>query len=709
MYRLKFAEMEDLNLSDKPSSNGVAEGKYPECCNQSSDEIGSSQSEERSQASYEDTASKTIDFLRARLLAERATSKAAKDSAAQNAKRLMELERMLEIETEQRKKAEAALQEVMEKLKVARLLSASDHVDSEQTIMENQRITEDRVQVEDGCSSNSTCNAVIEEGQLVKVDLNNNILQEDGDAVASSVQSEFLVKREDDSSTLNSDNAKAEAFFHNSSTIREQGQMRNQLETVDNGIVLLSLSSRDPGESSVSTDHDKSLNKNDQNEEGSSYQGPVATESFSDGKVIVNTRVKLEEKFGELWNQIGNGVASLEGQDQKEFLRMKLHELVDEIAGTNKNDLHKCEKCTLQTSKNCSKLSALGIYMQQNINERNSKGPNLQTEGPCEGPNIVDGGLKEDKSFNSFSGVSSRCHIKRAAAPRIENAVCKRHEHEYGHCTFRCDIRCNLCKCQSSDLDDRFLDGKEEPGRDMLLENTLHVRSSQRQILNTQVPLGNVKADVAKSLQCKSLPVLQSDVSCEEFNLKMQCLADRTTNHDRLYCNQENVMQVRRSCYHNQAAVSMELGNPTELPRVSGSDGFMPWHHDLHSSENTPYLKKYQSPESRVYQRMDIPHKRGESLPQNNCHNYLPLQSKDSPNNVSNSNRITRHIKTYSDYEFSPLVSLQWGSRGTPLDVTELPKMPRGQVGDVLIALRHAKKQIQSSIEVTKNSRTLWS
>ena len=54
--------------------------------------------------------------------------------------------------------------------------------------------------------------------------------------------------------------------------------------------------------------------------------------------------------------------------------------MVDEIAGTNKNDLRKCEKCTLQTSKKYSKLSALGIYMQQNIKERNSKGPNLQTE-----------------------------------------------------------------------------------------------------------------------------------------------------------------------------------------------------------------------------------------------------------------------------------------------------------------------------------------
>jgi hypothetical protein len=49
----------------------------------------------RSQASYEDTASKTIDFLRARLLAERATSKAAKDSAAQNAKRVSTLTHFL--------------------------------------------------------------------------------------------------------------------------------------------------------------------------------------------------------------------------------------------------------------------------------------------------------------------------------------------------------------------------------------------------------------------------------------------------------------------------------------------------------------------------------------------------------------------------------------------------------------------------------------
>jgi len=340
-------------------------------------------------------------------------------------------------------------------------------------------------------------------------------------------------------------------------------------------------------------------------------------------------------------------------------------------------------------------LLALGTCVHKNIDERNSKSPNFQTEVPCEGSNIVDG-FKEDKRFDNCSGVSSRCHIERAAAP------CKKYENGYKHGTFCGDIRCNLCMCQSSDLHDRFFDGKEEPARDMLLENTMHNSSSQRQISNLQVPLGNVKVDITKNLQCKSLHVLQSDVSSEEFHLKTQCLADTTTNHERLYCNHEKVMQVIRSYCHNQA-------DPMELPRVSGLDGLMPWHHDMQSSQNTPYLLKCQSPKSRVYQRMDIPLKRGESLPQRNCHNYLHLQSEVGPNNVSNYNGITIHIKAYSDYEFSPLVSKQWASKGTPSDVTELPKMLRGQVGDVLIALRHAKKQIQSSIEVTKNIYTCGS
>ena len=95
---------------------------------------------------------------------------------------------MLEIETEQRKKVEATLQEVIEKLKVGHVSSASNQVDSE------CKITEERVQVEDVCSSNSSCNEVINEGQLIQVDFNNNILQEDFDSSASSVQSGLLVK-----------------------------------------------------------------------------------------------------------------------------------------------------------------------------------------------------------------------------------------------------------------------------------------------------------------------------------------------------------------------------------------------------------------------------------------------------------------------------------------------------------------------------------
>ena len=56
--------------------------------------------------------------------------------------------------------------------------------------------------------------------------------------------------------------------------------------------------------------------------------------------------------------------------------------------------------------------------------------------------------------------------------------------------------------------------------------------------------------------------MLQSHVSSEEFHLKTQCLVDITTNHERLYCNHEKVMQVRRSYYHNQA-------DTMELPRVN--------------------------------------------------------------------------------------------------------------------------------------------
>ena len=121
------------------------------------------------------------------------------------------------------------------------------------------------MQLEDSCISNSSCNEVTNEGQLVQVDFNNNILQEDADTSASLVQSKLLVK-EHDSNILNSDNAKVEVLFQNSSSIEQQGQMLDWIETIDSGIVLSSLSFKNPVGSLVSTYHDKSLNKNNPNE-----------------------------------------------------------------------------------------------------------------------------------------------------------------------------------------------------------------------------------------------------------------------------------------------------------------------------------------------------------------------------------------------------------------------------------------------------------
>ena len=54
--------------------------------------------------------------------------------------------------------------------------------------------------------------------------------------------------------------------------------------------------------------------------------------------------------------------------------------MVDEILGTNKNRLYKCEKCTSQVSNNYSKLLALGTCVHKNIDERNIKSPNFFLE-----------------------------------------------------------------------------------------------------------------------------------------------------------------------------------------------------------------------------------------------------------------------------------------------------------------------------------------
>ncbi|KAK9126467.1 hypothetical protein Scep_015313 [Stephania cephalantha] len=61
----------------------------------------------------EDPASKTIEFLRARLLSERSVSRVAKERADELAKRVAELEEQLKIVTLQRKKAEQATAEVL--------------------------------------------------------------------------------------------------------------------------------------------------------------------------------------------------------------------------------------------------------------------------------------------------------------------------------------------------------------------------------------------------------------------------------------------------------------------------------------------------------------------------------------------------------------------------------------------------------------------
>ena len=47
MFRLNFGEMEDLNHNDKPLSNGATEDELSRNCNQYSEEIGSTHTEEK--------------------------------------------------------------------------------------------------------------------------------------------------------------------------------------------------------------------------------------------------------------------------------------------------------------------------------------------------------------------------------------------------------------------------------------------------------------------------------------------------------------------------------------------------------------------------------------------------------------------------------------------------------------------------------------
>ncbi|KAI3807794.1 hypothetical protein L1987_23728 [Smallanthus sonchifolius] len=78
----------------------------------------------------EDSTAKTIDFLRARLLAERSVSRTAKQRAYELAKRVTELEKQLKFVSLQRKKAEKATENVLAILENHGRTDLSDLVDS---------------------------------------------------------------------------------------------------------------------------------------------------------------------------------------------------------------------------------------------------------------------------------------------------------------------------------------------------------------------------------------------------------------------------------------------------------------------------------------------------------------------------------------------------------------------------------------------------
>ncbi|CAM6041033.1 unnamed protein product [Sphagnum compactum] len=88
-----------------------------------SEQIGGSDSpthgHERKSSSGEDAMTMTIEFLRARLLAERAASKAAKQQVQQLNKQMIELERKLEQTVDERLKAERATEQALAQLKTA--------------------------------------------------------------------------------------------------------------------------------------------------------------------------------------------------------------------------------------------------------------------------------------------------------------------------------------------------------------------------------------------------------------------------------------------------------------------------------------------------------------------------------------------------------------------------------------------------------------
>ncbi|PIA39192.1 hypothetical protein AQUCO_02700401v1 [Aquilegia coerulea] len=105
----------------------------------------------------EDSTAMTIEFLRARLLAERSISRTARQKAEEMARRVVELEKKLKLVTLQRKKAEKATSEVLAILENNGISDFSEVYDSnsEQEGVGSESKDNDDIKVEEGSSTTS--------------------------------------------------------------------------------------------------------------------------------------------------------------------------------------------------------------------------------------------------------------------------------------------------------------------------------------------------------------------------------------------------------------------------------------------------------------------------------------------------------------------------------------------------------------------------
>ncbi|KAK9127678.1 hypothetical protein Syun_016475 [Stephania yunnanensis] len=105
----------------------------------------------------EDPASKTIEFLRARLLSERSVSRVAKERADELAKQVAELEEQLKVVTLQRKKAEQATAEVLAILEDNEVIDFSEAPDDHiRTLCDTENDNSSKKKEENSASSAPT-------------------------------------------------------------------------------------------------------------------------------------------------------------------------------------------------------------------------------------------------------------------------------------------------------------------------------------------------------------------------------------------------------------------------------------------------------------------------------------------------------------------------------------------------------------------------